>query len=164
MVYNPGTWTYDATALATNELYAIRNEIADTDSGYWLLSDQEILYAASQERNFWASCARCAEIIARSFLRKQDVKLGRSLSVDYANAAAQYLAMAVTLRRKSLGTVIPFVGGMSKTVKFTYQQDTDLVKGAFAREMMINPWTGGYSADVLGPYIGDNDDAGFPFT
>ena len=163
MVYNPGTYNYDASALATNELYAVRNEVADTDSGYWLLSDQEILYAISQERNFWAACARCAEIIARSFLRKQDVKLGRAMTIAYQKAAEAYFEMAQALRRKSLGTVIPFVGAQSKTVKFVYDQNTDLVKGTFQRLMMQNPWTGGYSPDSLGPFVGDNDDAGFEF-
>ncbi len=87
------------------------------------------------------------------------------MTIAYAKAAEQYLAMAVTLRRKSLGTVVPFVGGMSKTVKFTYMQDSDLVQPAFTRQMQINPWTGGYSSDTLGPFIdGDEDDAGFPFT
>ncbi len=164
MPYNPGSYNFDATQLATNEVYALRAEVQDSDSGNWLLSDEEYQYAIQTERNYWCAAARAAEMIARGFLRKQDVKLGRSLAIAYAAAAQQYFAMAQTLRRKSLATIIPFVGGMSKTVKFTYQQNTDLVKGAFAREMQINPWTGGYSADIIGPFLDDDDDAGFEFT
>jgi hypothetical protein len=164
MVYNPGTYNFDATALATNEVYAIRAEIQDADSGNWLLSDEEIQQAIDTERNFWGAAARCAEMIARGFLRKQDVKLGRSLSIAYAKAAEQYFAMAQTLRRKALGTVIPFVGGMSKSVKLVYDQDTDLVKPLWTKTMQQNPWTGGYSSDSLGPFLGDNDDAGVEFT
>ncbi len=163
MVYNPGTYNFDASALAINEVYALRAEVQDSDSGNWLLSDQEYEYAIQTERNYWCAAARAAEMIARSFLRKQDVKLGRAMTIAYAKAAEQYLAMAVTLRRKSLGTVVPFVGGMSKTVKFTYNQDTDLLAPLFTKTMLQNPWTGGYSSDSLGPFLGDNDDAGFPF-
>lgn len=157
------TYSWNPNDLATNEKDALRFELQDTDSGNWLLADQEYAYAIQVERNYWAAAARCAEVIARGFLRKQDVKLGRSLQIAYAKAAEQYFAMAQTLRRKSLGTIIPFSGGMSKTVKFTYQQDTDLVKPAFTRTMQENPWTGGYSSDSLGPFVGDNDDAGFEF-
>jgi hypothetical protein len=164
MVYNPGTYNFDATLLATNELYAIRFEIQDTDQQNWLLSDQEINQAIATERNFWCACARCAEVIARGFLRKQDVKLGRALTIAYAKAAEQYFLMGQMLRRKSLGTVVPFVGAQFRSVKYIYQQDSDLVQGTFAKTMMENPWTGGYSPDLIGPFIGDNDDAGFPFT
>ena len=157
-------WTYDPTRITSSPVYAIRAEIQDTDPRNWLLADEEIEWALSQERNFWAGAARCAEMIARGFLRRQDVKLGRALTIAYTKAAEQWFAMAVTLRRKSLGTVAPFVGGMSKTVKFTYQQDTDLVQGTFTRTMQQNPWTGGYSSDSLGPFIGDSDDVEFPFT
>jgi hypothetical protein len=156
-------WSYNPTQLETNEVYAVRAELQDTDAGNWLLADEEIQYAIDTERNFWAAAARCAEMIARGFLRRQDVKLGRSLTIAYTKAAEQYFAMAQTLRRKSLGTVIPFVGGMSKTVKFTYDQNTDLVEPIWTKTMMQNPWTGGYSSDSLGPFIGDNDDAGFEF-
>jgi hypothetical protein len=156
-------WTYDPTRITTSTLYALRAEIQDTDARNWLLADEEIEWALSQERNFWAAAARCAEMIARGFLRKQDVKLGRALQITYSKAAEQWFAMAQTLRRKSLGTVVPFVGGMSRSVKFTYSQDKDIVPALFTKTMMINPWTGGYSPDSLGPFIGSDDDAGFPF-
>ena len=157
------TYSWNPDDLATNEKDALRFELQDTDSQNWLLADQEYVYAISVERNYWCAAARCAEVIARSFLRKQDVKLGRGLTIAYAKAAQQYLEMAAQLRRKSLGTIIPFVGGMSKTVKFVYDQDTDLVKPLFTKTMMESPWTGGYSSDSLGPFVGDNDDVGFEF-
>lgn len=156
-------YSFDPDNLATYGVDWVRFQVQDTDPGNWLLANQEVQMCLDSERNMWGAAAQACEVIARSFLRKQDVKLGRALTIAYAKAAQQYLEMAAQLRRKSLGTIIPFVGGMSKTVKFTYQQNTDLIQGTFQRQMQENPWTGGYSADSLGPFIGDNDDAGFEF-
>lgn len=157
-------WSFDPSALATNELMAVRLEIADTDPLDPLLPDEGIAWAISQERNFWSACARCAEIIARGFLRKADVKLGRSLTIQYRAAAQQYFEMATTLRRKSMGTVVPWVGGQFVADKILYSQDTTLVQPAMTRTMLENPWTGGYTSDSLDPVGGGHDDDDFDFT
>ena len=162
-VYNPGTWNYDATALATNEVYALRAEVQDTDNQAWLLSDQEYEYAISLERNYWAAAARCAEMIARGFLKKQDVQLGRSMRILYSTMSQKYMDMAVTLRRKAAGTVVPFVGGMSVSQKWSYLNDSDLLAALFTKTQQQNPWTGGYTSDSLAPVGNATDDAGYYF-
>ncbi len=150
------TWSYDPTQLATNEVYQVRNEIGDVDVNYQLLQNEEITWNLSQERDFWSGCARCVEQIARLFLRKADVRLGRSMQIQYAKMSEQYLLMAKSLRQKALGTVPPFVGGMSVSDKIAYRQDTDLVVPSFQVGMMENPWTGGYTPDSLAP-VGGGD-------
>src|SRR6202035_2982127 len=115
----PGTWTYDPADLTTSEKDQIRTEIGDTDSNNWLLSDEEINWAISQERNFWAAAARCAEMAASYILRKADPKLGRSMQVIYSKAAEQYWMRARMLRCKAMGSVAPYVGGMTVTDKET---------------------------------------------
>lgn len=146
-----GTWTYIPGDLSSNEKDQVRLEIGDTDPSNWLLSDEEITYALSQERNFWAAAARCAEMCARVILRKADLKLGRSMQILYAKSAQQYYDMARCLRAKSLGTIAPYVGGMTIADKQTIMSDSSLVAPKFTKTMMENPWAGGYTTDSTEP-------------
>ena len=151
-----GTWSYNPTDAGTSEKDAIRLEIGDTDSNNWLLADEEINYAITQERNFWAAAARCAEIAARSILRKADPKLGRSMQVIYTKAALQYYDMARRLRCKAMGTVVPYIGGMNINDKENIGTDSSLVAPMFTKTMMENPWVGGYTTDS-GPSVSEAD-------
>lgn len=157
----PGTWSYDPTDLATSSKDRIRIEIGDTDSNNWLLSDEEINYALTQERNFWAAAARCAEMAASYLLRKADPKLGRSMQVIYSKAAEQYWTRARMLRCKAMGTVAPYVGGMTISDKQTIDEDTSLVAPQFTKTMMQNPWVGGYTTDSVSD-VSEADVEGFP--
>ncbi len=145
------TFTFSLADLATSEKDQIRVELQDTDVNNQRLQDEEIAFAITVERGYWSAAARCAEWIARGYLFKADVRLGRSMQIQYAKMAQQYLEMAKSLRQKALGTTPPFVGGMSVSDKIAYEQDTDLLTPFFERDMMINPWTGGYTPDSVGP-------------
>lgn len=162
------TWSYDVTDLATSEKDQIRLEVGDTDERAQLLQDEEILQAIAVEGNFWNAAARCAELIGRLFLRRVDTRLGRSMMVTYSKTADAYFAMAARLRQKGLGTRVPWAGGMSVADKIAYQQDASIVQPAFARNMMENPWVGGYTPDTLAPIGGgpgpDVDDDFFELT
>lgn len=147
-------WTYNLAELATNEIYQVRAEIQDTDPRDQQLQDEEIAYAISQERNMWAASARCAEQIGRKVLRKADVKLGRSMQVTYTKMADQWFQMARMLRAKAMGTVVPYVGGMSVTDKIGIAENLDLVSPSFTRTMQENPWVGGYTTDSGAPIGG----------
>ncbi len=151
------TFTWDPSQLATSELQQNRAEIQDVDAQNPLLVDEIINYNVSREANIWGACARSCEQIARQFLRKADVKLGRAMTITYSKMAAQYEQMAVAFRRKALGTEVPYAGGISIAEKIALEQNTDLVEPAFKRNMMENPWTGGYSPDALPPsHSGDS--------
>lgn len=147
-------WTYNLADLATNEIYQVRAEIQDTDPRDQQLQDEEIAYAISQERNMWAASARCAEQIGRKVLRKADVKLGRSMQVSYTKMADQWFKMAVVLRAKAMGTVVPYVGGMNVADKIAIAENQGLVDPAFTKTMMENPWVGGYTTDSTIPVGG----------
>lgn len=144
------TWSYNAADVQTNEKDAVRLEIGDTDSGNWLLADQEILAAIALERNFWCAAARAAEMAAFSLLRKADPKLGRSMQIVYTKMAAAYTERAVWLRRKSLGTVAPYFGGVNIADKVAIATNNAVTQPSFERNQMINPWTGGYTPDSVG--------------
>ncbi len=156
-------WNYDPEALGSNELFALRLEIGDTDPRAQQLQDEEILYLATLERNYWAAAARCCEAISRVILRKADVKLGRAMMVTYTKMANQYMLQAQALRKKAMGTVVPFVGGMNVSDKLAYNSNSSLVAPAFTRTMQENPWTGGYTSDSLGPVPSNADDSGTEF-
>lgn len=156
------TWSYNAADVGTNEKDAIRLEIGDTDSGNWLLADQEILQAIAVERNFWCAAARAAEMAAFSLLRKADPKLGRSMQVIYTKMAAAYTERAVWLRRKSLGTVAPYFGGVNIADKLAIAGNTGLAQAAVTRNMQLNPWTGGYTPDTVGQSPGGETNEAFP--
>jgi hypothetical protein len=129
----------------------VRAEIQDVDVNNQLLSDQEITYFGTVESNFWGAAARSAEVVARGFLRKADIKLGRAMQITYSKMAEQYFAMAKVLRMKALGARVPWVGGMSVSDKLAYLQDQDIVASLFTKTMQENPWTGGYTPDSLAP-------------
>ncbi len=156
-------WTYDPAELATNEVYAIRLEIGDTDPQNQQLQDEEVGYAISLERNTWAAAARCCEMISRVILRKADVKLGRNMTVTYTKMSQQYLDMAKALRAKALGTVVPYVGGMTIQDKETIAGNDALLAPLFTKTMMESPWTGGYTSDSLGPVPSNEDDSDAEF-
>src|SRR5215831_9396108 len=126
-------WSYDPSQLASSELYQVRAEIQDTNVNNQMLLDEEITYAISVERNMWAAAARCSEMIGRRLLMKADVKLGRSMQVIYTKAAEQYFSQARLLRCKSMGTVAPYVGGMTIADKQSIEQDGALVAPNFTK-------------------------------
>lgn len=154
-----GTWSYDPADVSTNEVDAIRLEVGDTDSQAWLLADEEIQFAIDNERNYWAAAARCAEMIGRLFMRKVDVRLGRTMQLSYSKTAEAYFKMASLLRGKAMGTVVPYVGGMSVTDKVLQASDPNIVAPLFTKTMMENPWTGGYDTDSLPPVGGNTGDS-----
>ncbi len=157
-------WSYNAAELDTNEVYQVRAEIQDTDPQDQQLQDEEIQYAINQERNKWGAAARCAEMIGRRVLRKADVRLGRQMMVTYTKMAEQWFDMAKLLRAKAMGTVVPFVGGMSVSDKIAYNQDTDILAPLFTKTLQQNPNTGGYTSDSLGPVgnsVADDDEDDF---
>ncbi len=149
----PATWTYDATALATSEKDQIRLLVGDTDSGAWLLADQEITFAISTSRNVWAAAAQCAENIGFLFTRRVDVKLGRAMQITYSKTAKQYFELAKWLRGKSMasGGVVPYIGGAYMADKEAIGENEALVAPLFTKTQQQNPWTGGYTSDSLGP-------------
>lgn len=133
----------------TTELDQIRLEIGDNDPTAQLLQDDEIEYVISVEANIWGAYARCCEIIARQFLRKADVRIGRGgTTLTYSTQAKQYQDMATAFRKRAIAMHAPWTGGTSKSDKDSLQQDTDAVQPLFTKTMMDNTFVGGESSDT----------------
>ncbi len=149
------TWTYDLSDLGTSEKDQIRLEVGDNNASRQLLADEEINHFIAVERNFWGAAARSCEAIGRKFFQNADsVRLGRALQLTFVKRGQQYMAMAAALRRKALGTQVPYVGGMFLSDKQAYDQNLDLLQPAFTRTMMTNPRTGGYTSDSVDGAVG----------
>ena len=157
-----GTWSYDPSQVSTNEVDQIRLITGDTDPQAWLLANEEIQYAIDGERNVWAAAARCAEQIGLLFTRRVDTKLGRMMQIQYSKTATAYFNLSKWLRAKAMGTVVPWVGGMSVGDKQAYNQNSDIVAPLFTKTAGQNPWTGGYSSDSLPP-VGNSQDGNLNF-
>lgn len=133
----------------TSELDQIRLEIQDNDSTAQLLQDDEIEYLLTQEATFWGTCARCCEVIARGFLRKADVRIGRGgTTITYSTQAKQYQEMAAAFRKRAIAMHAPWTGGTSKSDKASLAQDTDAVQPIFTKEMQNNTFVGGEGSDT----------------
>lgn len=146
-----GTWSYDPALVGTNEVDTLRLLVGDTDSQAWLLANEEYAWAISTQRNLWAAAAQSAENIAMLFTRRVDVKLGRAMQIAYSKTADQYFQRAAWLRKKSMGTVVPYIGGALLADKQALQNDPALVAAIWTKEMGWNPWVGGYSSDTPPP-------------
>lgn len=142
-------YTYNPNNLAAYGTDWVRFQVEDSDPNNWLLADQEIAMCLASERDHWGGAAQACEVIARQMLKKADVKLGRSMQVIWTKAAQNYIAMAKELRRKSLGTVAPYFGGVNITDKIAIATNAALSQPAVTRGMQQNPWVGGYTPDTV---------------
>lgn len=139
---------YDPSALATSAKDRVRLEIGDTDAAAALLQDEEIEHNLSEEGNDeLRAAARCCEQISRFFLRKADTRLGRSLELRYSTMAKQYAEMACDLRKRAIGTVVPYAGGRLESEKDDLASDTGAVQPLFTKTMNRHPGTSGLRSE-----------------
>lgn len=146
-------WTYDPSNLDTSDLYQVRFEIGDTKSEAPIFQDEELEHALAVEGNVLGAAARCCETIARTMLRKADVRMGRGgTSLTYSTAAQQYTEMATALRARANATAgAPWAGGRSQAEKETAAEQVDLVQPIFTKTMMDNPLTNSGDSGTPGP-------------
>lgn len=148
---------------------AVRFEIQDTVNTNFLLADEEISYAITQEAGtepstgytmaqILSSAAHCFESLSRRFSLQADTQLGQ-LKATYAKTAANMAAAAVALRLRAQGMQGPYVGGISYSDKIGILSNPDWVRPAFTRDEFNNPWAGPEAGDILdqadlGPPLG----------
>lgn len=148
-------WNYDPTQLGESELMQVRLEIDDVDPDDQKFQDEELEHFIGVERNLWGAAARAAEVLSRRYLAHADVvSLGRNLRIESSKRATQYAEVAKALRAKSLGTVLPWVGGRSIDEKLAARADADAVQPLFTKHMFGNPRSGGTSSDPDDESIG----------
>ena len=133
------TWTWGqspSTSSTGGRRDALRSLIRDTDSSRQLLSDEELTFFYSQERNIYrAAAAACLALADGSKVQKTvgDLSIG-AVSESYQTLAKEY-------RRRADMDATVYAGGISSADKLTQDQDTDRVRPAFSRSLHGTPDT-----------------------
>ena len=129
------TWTYSTALTAAKD--KVRWYTQDTDTSDQLVQDEEITFALSEKnQNVLQTAALVAEVIARKFARQASlIKVGDTTE-DYGRRAEFYWSLARDLRTRSTA-VAPFVGGISKDSKQTYEEDADRVLPLFTKDQFV---------------------------
>lgn len=133
------TWTYNPVVTPRDE---IRFLTRDTDqSKDWTLNDQEIDYLislwspqpATIGNQYLTAAKACEEILAAFKGNIQTGKRLRDLQISYSPDAVKFyenrlISLKASAALKQVGT---YVGGASKSDKFTLDSDPDRVQPAF---------------------------------
>jgi hypothetical protein len=145
-------WTYSGDP-QTSPKDAVRFLIGDTDAAAELISDEEIEFLLTVERNQYLAAARAAETIAATFTREVQASAeGMSFSGDalmdrYFELADRLRAMA----RKLTRLAPPYVGGISWAEREKADADPDKIPTHFRSHMHDNPNAGRRSQNPLAP-------------
>lgn len=124
---------------ALSDRDAVRGLIGDTDSSAWQLLDTQIDFVLTQFPNIWLAAAHCARMIAASYGRRVQKRVG-DLEINYGQLQKNYLDLAREL--KATGDTIgiaPYSGGISHSDKHVVADNTDRVKPPFRTKQFDNP-------------------------
>jgi len=131
------TWTYTNNASNVSR-DSIRLLVGDTDQTDQLVTDEEIAYALTQRGNAQLAAAFICKAIATKFARFVDKEVG-DLKQSYSQRVTQYKEMAEELEASgSIGSAVPFAGGISVADKESERSDTDRVDPRFREKQFDN--------------------------
>jgi hypothetical protein len=133
-------WSYQDTMPTDKD--KVRFYCGDVDSSEQLVTDEEILFALSEEGTVRLAAATICERIGARFTRLSDITEG-DLSLKYSQRYSQFLELASSLRSRSAVTASPLAGGISVSDKNQQNADTDRVKPAFTVDDFDSPETTG---------------------
>lgn len=143
------TFTYSGDP-SSSDKDAIRFLLGDTDSEEELLSDEELIFLASQWTQnysvYWAA-AVAAESVAARFAREVTVN-SDSQTVSTSELQQKYLTLAERMRslhRQFMTGAGVDAGGMLRNE----QRDPDVRPFAFGRAMHDNPYSGQQDNDGM---------------
>jgi len=124
------TWTYSGDP-SSNDRDTVRFLVGDTDTTNQIVSDEEIAWALAQESVYSAAATVCDAISAK-YARDVDTYLDRDVRANLSQASRAYASKARELRVKARSKIaVPYCGGISSSVKTTYEQDSDRVIPSF---------------------------------
>ena len=131
------SFTYTAQP-ATRYLDAIRLEIGDTQSNQHEIEDEEIEYAYAREGTVVQAAARCCEMLAAKYAKKDGFR-GGTIQTEKTTVSGKYRTMARYLRARGVTAGSFIMPSMSKDRKADNAADTDTVQPFFKRGIMNNP-------------------------
>lgn len=135
------TWTYNAASLSLSDMYKVRFLIGDTDSARQQLQDEEIEWVLEEQTVVTYAAASCAEMLAAKYAFLVNTE-NSELRISAAARHKHYLDLAERLRAHAGnlpggdGSAVPlataYAGGIYKSEKDALDDNTDLVRPAFA--------------------------------
>ena len=128
-------WSYSKDPTAS-DLDAVRFLIQDTDTNRQLTTDEEILWAISQEDNIYMAAAAVADAIGSRSANVKRKKVG-NLEIEYD--AEHWKKMAARLRNRGCAYKKPSAGGISIADKDVLENNTDWPTPDFQKGMFDNP-------------------------
>lgn len=139
-------FTYDInTSIGQVRFYS-----GDNNADDYLLEDDEISFLLTQNNNnIKQASANAVEGMIAELAREPDSKKVGNLSLGYAKRMEQLQTLLTNLRADANRRLTPYAGGISKTQKDIFKQDTDIVQPKFSKDLMT------YDKQVEG----DDDDA-----
>ena len=139
-------WSYSGDPLAS-ERDAVRFMIGDTDACDKQLSNNEIDYLLQVEGSVTQAAIVAAENLAAKYARLVDEQVG-AVRISYSQRSRRYSDIANTLKaRRNTAGAAPYVGGISKSDKQIDENDSDLVRPAFTRDLHENEETSALADD-----------------
>lgn len=141
-----GNWTYYPTQLATSKLYQVRLLIRDTTASNPLMQDEEINFFLALRPSIWGAAAECCFALATQWAQSVDQGVGTA-KLSYSQAAKAYKAMGAVFnaRAASMGSGLPYAGGLSVADMINQLNNDDRVEpqffiGQFDDLLPVAPW------------------------
>lgn len=134
-------WTWGAapsTATSAGRRDALRSLIRDTDSSRQRITDEELAFFYSQERNIWRAAASACLALADG---ERVNKTVGDLSIAQGSILTNYAKLAQLYRMRADNDATVYAGGISQSDKLTQEQDSDRVVPAFSRSLHVDPET-----------------------
>lgn len=130
------TWTYD-TSLST-DLAKVRFLVGDTDTNFQQLSDEEINSLISQYSSVLRSSIQAIKGLISKYSFKNNETVGK-ISVNYDNVIKALSDRLKQLELEALNSGLGiYAGGISKTIRETIEDNTDIIKPFFTRDTHTN--------------------------
>lgn len=130
------TWSYQPKDLATSQRDRVRFLVGDTDENDQRIQDEEIDYILTKRTNDDLAAADAADAIAAGYARQVDTE-NEALAVKAGDRMKHFENLSRRLRRGAFVSIS--VGGLSKSEKDAFKDDSDAVQPAFEVDMDKNP-------------------------
>lgn len=109
--------------------------IRDTNEARPLMTDEEITFFYTMERNIWrAAASACLSLADGQAVNKSVGDLSIGSKVD------TYRSLAADYRRRADADASVYAGGISIADKLSQESNTDRVNPSFTRNLQVNPW------------------------
>jgi hypothetical protein len=133
------TFTYNSNPTGRT-IDAVRLEVGDYLDNQHELEDEEILYAFGVEGSVVKAAARCCEILAAKFAKKEGFR-GGTIQTEKTTISGKYRQQARLLRARGITSAAFIMPALSQTDKDNNTTNTDIPQPSFYRGMHKNPDT-----------------------